>query len=79
MALVTKNLFRSRAESYFGSDVTSTGAFRIFARLYENTVGLFDYFKLWLDNAVFPVYSSWKATARQKVRENKTKHGPTFV
>ena len=38
MATVLKNLFRSRAESYFDSNYLPSVFFRIFGRLYENTV-----------------------------------------
>ena len=37
MATFVKNLFRSRAESYFDSNISSNGVCRIFARLCENT------------------------------------------
>ena len=37
MATVVKNLFRSRAESYFDSNISSTG---VFPNIYENTVSL---------------------------------------
>ena len=66
MATVVKNLFRSRAESYFDSMISSTRVFcRIFARLYENTVC--PYFKLWFETSVFPVYSWRKEIVRWKV------------
>ena len=40
VATVVKNLFRSRAETYFNSNISSTGVLPIFVRLYENTVSL---------------------------------------
>ena len=70
MATVIKNLFRSRAESYFDSSISSTGVLlNIFEALRK--YGLFDYFKLWFETSVFPVYSRWKTTVRRKVCENQ--------
>ena len=70
MATVVKNLFRSRAESYFDFSISSTGVLpNIFDALRK--CGLFDYFKLWFETSVFPVYSWWKTTVRRKVRENQ--------
>ena len=70
MATVVKNLVRSRAESYFDSNISSTG---VLANICEalRKYGLFDYFKLWLETSVLPVHSWWKATVRRKVCENQ--------
>ena len=70
MATVVKNLFRSRAESYFDSSISSTG---VLPNIFEASrkYGLFDYFKLWSETSVFPVYSWWKKPVRCKVRENQ--------
>ena len=70
MATVVKNLFRSRAESYFDCSISSTDVLpNIFKALRID--GLFDYFKLWFETSVFLVYSWWKTTVRRKVRENQ--------
>ena len=70
MATVVKSLFRSRAESYFDSDVSSTGVLPNICEALRN-YRLFDYFKSWFETSVFPVYSWWKATVRRKVRGNQ--------
>ena len=49
MATVVKNLFRSRAESYFESNISSLQNICEALRKY----GLFDYFKLWFETSVF--------------------------
>ena len=77
MATVVKNLFRSRAESYFDSDISSTGVLPSICEALRK-YGLFDYFKLWFETSVFPVYSWWKATVRRKDCEIKTRYGPTL-
>ena len=70
MATVVKNLFRSRAESYFYSNISSTGVLPNICEALRK-YDLFDYFKLWFEISVFPVYSWWKATVRRKVCENQ--------
>ena len=70
IAIVVKNLFRSRAESYFDSSISSTGVFPNICEALQK-YSLFAYFKLWFETSVFPVYSWWKATVRQKVHENQ--------
>ena len=78
MVTVVKNLFRSRAESYFDSNTSSTGVLPKICKALRK-YGLFDYFKLWFETSVFPVYSSRKATVTRKVRENETRYDPTFA
>ena len=70
MATAVKNMFRSRAESYFDSSISSTG---VLPKICEalRKYGLSEYFKLWFETSVFPVYSWWKTTVRRKVRENQ--------
>ena len=70
MAAVVKNLFGSRAESYFDSNISSTS---VLPNICESLrkYGLFDYFKSWFETSVFPVYSWWKATVRRKACENQ--------
>ena len=70
MATAVKNMFRSRAESYFDSSISSTG---VLPKICEalRKYGLSEYFKLWFATSVFPVYSWWKTTVRRKVRENQ--------
>ena len=70
MATVVKNLFRSRAESYFDSNISSTDVLPNICEALRK-YSLFDYFKLWFETSVFPVYSWWKATVRRKVFENQ--------
>ena len=63
MATVVKNLFRSRAESYFDSNISSTGVLPN-SREDLRKYGLFDYFKLWFETSA--VYSWWKASPMRK-------------
>ena len=72
MTPVVKNLFRSRAESYFDSSITSTGVLPNICETLRK-YGLFEYFKIRFDDAVFPVYSSWTATIRREVCEKENK------
>ena len=70
MATVVKNLLRSRAESYFDSNISSTGVLPNICEALRKH-GLFNCFKLWFETSVFPVYSWWKAIVRRKVCENQ--------
>ena len=70
MATVVKNLFRSKAESYFDSNISSNSVLPNICEALRK-YGLFDYFKLWFEISAFPVYSWWKTTVRRKVRENQ--------
>ena len=70
MAPVVKNLFRSRAESYFDSNINFTGVLPNICKSYRK-YDLFHYFKLCFDNSVFLVYSNWKGTVRRKVRQKQ--------
>ena len=54
VATVVNNLFRNRAESYFDSNVSSTGVLPNICEALRK-YGLFDYFKLWFETSVFPV------------------------
>ena len=78
MVTVVKNLFRSRAESYFDPNLSFTGVLPNICEALRK-YGLFYYFKFWFETSVFSVYSWWKATVRQKVPENRTRYSPTFV
>ena len=48
MATVVKNLFRSRAESYFDSNISFTGVLPNICEALRK-YGLFGYFKLWFE------------------------------
>ena len=52
MPTVVKNLFRSRAESYFDSNITSADVLPKICKALRK-YGLFAYFKLWFENC-FP-------------------------
>ena len=70
MAAVVKNLLRSRAESYFCSNISSTRVLPNICEALPN-YGLSDYFKMLFETSYFPVYSWWKTIVRRKVRENQ--------
>ena len=59
MATAVKNMFRSRAESYFDSSISSTSVLPKICEALQK-YGLLEYFKLWFEMSVFPVYSWWK-------------------
>ena len=52
MATVVKNLLRSRAESYFDSNISSIGVLPNICEALRK-YGLFDCFKLWFETSVF--------------------------
>ena len=59
MALVVRNLFQIRSQSYFDANIVSLG---VLASICEalHKYGLFIYFDSYFSDSVFPTYSQWK-------------------
>ena len=55
MAPTVRNLFQCRVESYFDTNVTSTGV-------------LFHHFESWYNSSTFPSYENWKRIVRDRIR-----------
>ena len=69
MATVVKNLFRSRAESYFDSNISFTGVLPNICEALRK-YGLFGYFKLWFETW-FSLCTHGGKRLRRKVFESQ--------
>ena len=56
--------------TYIDSNISSNGVLPNICEALRK-YGLFDYFKLWFETSVFPVYSWWKTSVRRIIRENQ--------
>ena len=66
MAPAVRNLFESRAESYFDNNITSVGVMLSISEVLVK-YDLFQYFELWFNNSTFPTYTYWKRIVRDKI------------
>ena len=66
IAPIVRNLFESRAESYFDTNIIS-----VVVMLSINEVlvkyDLFQYFESWFINSTFPTYTDWKRNVRDRI------------
>ena len=68
MAPVVRNLFEIRTQSYFDANIVSLGTLPTICEVLQK-YDLFNYFDTWFSDSVFPMYLSWKAIVKTKIRE----------
>ena len=67
MAPTVRNLFESRTESYFDTNITSVGGLLSISEALVK-YDLFQYFELWFHNSTFPTFTDWKRIVRDKIQ-----------
>ena len=64
---LSKNLFKSRTESYFDTTITSLGVMLNISDVLVK-YDLFQYFKSWFNDSAFSTNTDWKRIVRYKIQ-----------
>ena len=67
MAPTVRNLFESRAESHFDTNITSIGVKLSISEVLVK-YDLFQYFESCFNNSTFPTYTDWKIIVRDRIQ-----------
>ena len=70
MSVAVTTLFQSRTESFFDVNIISIGVVSCICEALQK-YDLFDHFKAWFYDCIFPTYTEWKKIVRRKVRERQ--------
>ena len=78
MALLVRNLFQIRPQSYFHANIVSFGVLPSICEALHK-YGFFSYFDSWFSDSVFPTYSQCKSLVKTKIKEFEENTWKNFV
>ena len=70
MSVEVRTLFQSRTESFFDVNIVFIGVVSSICEALQK-YDLFDHFKAWFYDCIFPTYTEWKKIVRRKVNERQ--------
>ena len=77
-APVVRNLFESRTQSYFDTNIASKGVLISICEILHK-YDLFSYIESWFSDSAFPTYLTWKTIVMKKFMTLKKKHGTILI